>query len=109
MKTAILALLLTASAVAQAPMPAIPPTGHVHTPDVDLAFWVYGKPQPNVVPVFAVNGGPGLSHIYMVQNDTWLRIAQQRQVIFYDQRGDGASHLTNPSASQSMGTQVADL
>ena len=109
MKTAILALLLTASAVAQAPMPAIPPTGHVHTPDVDLAFWVYGKPQPNVVPVFAVNGGPGLSHIYMVQNDTWSRISDQRQVIFYDQRGDGASQLSNPAASQSMDTQVADL
>jgi len=47
--------------------------------------------------------------MYMVQNDVWLRISQQRRVIFYDQRGDGASQLTNPSASQSMDTQVADL
>jgi proline iminopeptidase len=109
MKTAVLALLLTAPVLAQTPMPVVPSTGHVHTPDVDLAYWVYGEPHANSTPVFAVNGGPGLSHIYMVQNDTWLRISTQRQVIFYDQRGDGASHLTNPDASQSMDAQVADL
>jgi proline iminopeptidase len=114
MKTAIFALALAipplaGPIVAQTPMPVIPPTGHVHTPDVDLAYWIYGTPHGDVTPVFAVNGGPGLSHIYMVQNDTWLRISAHRQVIFYDQRGDGASPLTNPSASQSMDTQVADL
>lgn len=90
-------------------MPVIPPTGHVHTPDVDLAYWVYGEPHANATPVFAVNGGPGLSHIYMVQNDTWLRISAHRQVIFYDQRGDGVSHLSSPAASQSMDAQVGDL
>ena len=114
MKTALLALALgilplAKPVLAQTPMPVIPPTGHVHTPDVDLAYWVYGKPRPGTTPVFAVNGGPGLSHIYMVQNDAWLRISAQRQVIFYDQRGDGASPLTNPAAFQSMDTQVADL
>jgi proline iminopeptidase len=109
MKIAILALLLTTSAMAQTPLPVIPPTGRTHTPDVDLAYWVYGEPQTGVTPVFAVNGGPGLSHIYMVQNDAWLRISAHRQVVFYDQRGDGASPLTNPGASQSMNSQVADL
>jgi proline iminopeptidase len=109
MKTAILALLLAAPAFAQTPMPIIPPTGHVHTPDVDLAYWVYGERHAGTTPVFAVNGGPGLSHIYMVQNDAWLRISAHRQVIFYDQRGDGASPLSNPNASQSMDAQVADL
>src|SRR5580692_1437981 len=114
MKTAILALALgllplATSAIAQTPMPTIPPTGHVHTPDVDLAYWVYGEPHADITPVFAVNGGPGLSHIYMIQNDTWLRISARREVIFYDQRGDGDSPLTNPAASQSMDAQVADL
>src|SRR5580693_7210499 len=114
MKTAIVALALGilpfgASTLAQTPMPVIAPTGHVHMPDVDLAYWVYGEPHVDVTPVFAVNGGPGLSHIYMVQNDTWLRISKQRQVVFYDQRGDGASPLTNPAAPQSMDTQIADL
>jgi proline iminopeptidase len=108
MKTLLLTLALTLPAAAQTPMPIIAPTGHVHTPDVDLAYWVYGAPQPTT-PIFAVNGGPGLSHIYMVQNDVWQRIAQHRQVIFYDQRGTGSSPLTNPSAPQTMDAQVADL
>jgi proline iminopeptidase len=109
MKTLLtLALALTTAAAAQTPMPTIAPTGHVHTADVDLAYWVYGAPQPTT-PIFAVNGGPGLSHIYMVQNDVWQRISAHRQVIFYDQRGTGASHLSNTSAPQTMDAQVADL
>ena len=112
MKTLLLPLALTLplslGVAAQTPMPVIPPTGHVTTPDVTLAYWVYGAPQ-STTPIFAVNGGPGLSHIYMVQNDVWQRIAQHRQVIFYDQRGTGASPLTNPSAPQAIDAQVADL
>ena len=102
-------LFFTTTAFAQKPMPIIPPTGRVHTPEVDLAYWVYGASNPTATPIFAVNGGPGLSHIYMVQNDVWLRLAAHRQVIFYDQRGDGASKLLDPAAPQSMDAQVADL
>ncbi len=108
MKTLFLTLALTLPIAAQTPMPIIAPTGHVHTADVDLAYWVYGAPQ-STTPIFAVNGGPGLSHLYMVQNDLWQRVSQHRQVIFYDQRGTGASPLTNPSAPQTMDAQVADL
>jgi len=108
MKTFLLTLALFITATAQTPMPIIPPTGHVPTPDVTLAYWVYGAPQ-STTPIFAVNGGPGLSHIYMVQNDVWQQISQHRQVIFYDQRGTGASPLTNPNAPQTMEAQVADL
>jgi proline iminopeptidase len=103
---------MTLPALAQTPMPVIPPTGHVPTPDVSLAYWVYGKPQTEAsptTPIFAVNGGPGLSHIYMVQNDLWQRVSAHRQVIFYDQRGTGASPLLNPTAPQTMDAQVADL
>jgi len=106
--TLALTLPLSLGVAAQTPMPVIPPTGHVSTPDVTLAYWVYGAPK-STTPIFAVNGGPGLSHIYMVQNDVWQRIAQHRQVIFYDQRGTGASPLTNPSAPQAIDAQVADL
>jgi proline iminopeptidase len=108
MKTLLLTLALTLPIAAQTPMPVIPPTGHVPTPDVSLAYWVYGHPSP-ATPIFAVNGGPGLSHIYMVQNDLWQRVSAHRQVIFYDQRGTGASPLTNPAAPQTMEAQVADL
>ena len=84
------------------------PTGSVSSPDVDLAYWVLGSPQ-TATPVIAVNGGPGLSHIYMLQNDVWQRLAKGRQIVFYDQRGTGASTLRNPDAPQTMEAQVADL
>jgi proline iminopeptidase len=85
-----------------------PVTGVIHTADVDLTYWVYGKPTAST-PVIAVNGGPGLSHIYMIQNDVWNRLSRERQVIFYDQRGTGKSKNVRAGASMDMPTQVADL
>src|ERR1700712_1679208 len=99
---AVFALMLP---IAQAQQP---PAGLVQTPEVDLAYWVYGSPSA-AVPVFAINGGPGLSHIYMMQNDVWPRIAKTRQVILYDQRGTGKSTRLTPNAPQTMDAQVADL
>jgi proline iminopeptidase len=43
-------------------------TGVVNTTDVDLAYETYGAPG-SATPVIIANGGPGLSHIYMLQND----------------------------------------
>lgn len=85
-----------------------PVTGVIHAADVDLTYWVYGKPTART-PVIAVNGGPGLSHIYMIQNDVWNRLSRERQVIFYDQRGTGKSKNLRAGASMDMPTQVADL
>lgn len=82
--------------------------GVVHTEQVDLGYETLGTAGP-ALPVIAVNGGPGLSHVYMVQNDIWERIAQQHMVVFYDQRGTGASKQMQPGAPQSMDAQVADL
>src|ERR1700761_6144015 len=101
---AALALALSLPLVAQKPPAPMPPNGHVVTPDVTLAYWLLGTPG-SATPIFAVNGGPGLSHIYMMQNDLWLRIAKKRQVVLYDQRGDGASPLTNPVAAQTIAAQ----
>ncbi len=84
-------------------------TGLVKATDVDLSYSLYGAPS-TATPVFAVNGGPGLSHVYMLQNDVWPRIAEGgRQVVFYDQRGTGKSTRVRTGASQSMDAQVADL
>ncbi len=83
-------------------------TGTVKTPDVALAYETYGT-SASAVPVIAINGGPGLSHAYMVQNDVWQRIAAHHLVVLYDQRGTGLSRPLAPAASQSMDTQVADL
>src|SRR6267154_1064837 len=83
-------------------------TGSLHTTDVDLGYEVLGTPGAET-PVFAVNGGPGLSHAYMMQNDLWQRVAAHRLVVLYDQRGTGASKHVRPNAPQSMDAQVADL
>jgi proline iminopeptidase len=108
MKKLLALMAVAGTMVAQKPMPVIPPTAHVQGTDADLAYWVYGA-SSKATPVFAVNGGPGLSHIYMAQNDAWLQIAKQRQVVFYDQRGTGASPLKNVTAAMGMDAQVADL
>jgi proline iminopeptidase len=83
-------------------------SGSVHTPEVDLGYETFGVPGAEI-PIFAVNGGPGLSHAYMMQNDLWQRVAAHRLVILYDQRGTGASKHVQPNASQNMEAQVADL
>jgi proline iminopeptidase len=80
----------------------------VHTPEVDLAYETLGS-RNTLPPVIAVNGGPGLTHAYMVQNDLWTRVAQNRLVVFYDQRGNGGSTRLAPNAPQTMEAQVADL
>jgi proline iminopeptidase len=86
-------------------------TGVAHTEQVEIGYETFG-PQPATgaaLPVIAVNGGPGLSHAYMMQNDVWQRIARNRLVVLYDQRGTGASKRLQPGALQTMDAQVADL
>jgi proline iminopeptidase len=83
-------------------------TGTVPTPAVDLAYETYGV-SGNATPVIVANGGPGLSHIYMLQNDVWTRLSRSRQIVFYDQRGTGKSKRVAPDASWGMDAQIADL
>jgi proline iminopeptidase len=91
--------------------------GLAHSDQINIAYETLGRPG-TALPVIAINGGPGLTHAYMVQNDVWERLAKGRLVIFYDQRGTGASKvLPSPSQhdgvpatlSQTMSAQVADL
>jgi proline iminopeptidase len=82
--------------------------GVVHTDAVDIGYETIGA-RTHALPVIAVNGVPGLSHVYMVQNNLWARIAKHRLVVFYDQRGTGASKHMQADASQGMDAQVADL
>ncbi|HEV8490939.1 MAG TPA: alpha/beta hydrolase, partial [Candidatus Angelobacter sp.] len=88
-------------------------TGVAHTEQVDLGYETFGA-KGTALPIIAVNGGPGLSHAYMVQNDLWERIGRNRLVVLYDQRGTGASKRVQAGApqsmvSQTMDAQVADL
>lgn len=84
--------------------------GVAHSEQVDIAYQTLGS-HGTALPIIAVNGGPGLTHAYMVQNDLWDRVARTRLVVFYDQRGTGSSKPPQSSAalSQTMDAQVADL
>jgi proline iminopeptidase len=83
-------------------------SGSVHTLEVDLGYETFGAIGAEI-PIIAVNGGPGLSHAYMMQNDLWQRVASHRLVVLYDQRGTGASKRLQSNAPQTMEAQVADL
>src|SRR5438270_8711311 len=83
-------------------------TGIAHTEEVDLAYETFGA-KGTALPILAVNGGPGLSHAYMMQNDLWQRIGKNRLVVLYDQGGTGGSKHMQDGTSQSMDSQVADL
>jgi len=83
-------------------------TGVAHTADVDLAYETFGARGASL-PVIAVNGGPGLSHAYMMQNDLWQRVGRDHFVVLYDQRGTGKSKPVKQGAAQTMEAQVADL
>jgi proline iminopeptidase len=98
-------LLLSSSALAQQTPTS---TGMIPTPEVDLAYETYGT-AGKATPVIVANGGPGLSHIYMLQNDVWTRLSRDRQIVFYDQRGTGKSKHVKPDASWGMDAQVADM
>jgi len=99
-------LLLTATTSFAEPTPQS--TGYVQTPQIRLFYLIYGHPG-KATPVIAVNGGPGLSHVYMVQNSVWPTLARNREVVLYDQRGTGRSTRVAPRAPQTMDAQVADL
>jgi proline iminopeptidase len=83
-------------------------SGSVHTAEVELAYETFGSAGAEIS-IIAVNGGPGLSHAYMMQNDLWQRVAAHRLVVLYDQRGTGSSKRIQPNAPQTMEAQVADL
>jgi proline iminopeptidase len=97
-------ILLPAFAWSQVPHRS----GSVHTPEVELGYEILGNAGAEI-PLIAVNGGPGLSHAYMMQNDLWQRVAAHRMVVLYDQRGTGASKQVQANAPQGMDAQVADL
>src|ERR1700751_1290390 len=82
--------------------------GVIHRPEVEIGYETFGV-RGATMPVIAVNGGPGLSHAYMMMNDLWEQVGRDRLTILYDQRGTGASQKVAAGASQTMDTQVADL
>jgi len=107
----VLVSMLVLASVASPAQTVAHAKGVAHTEDVDLGYETLGSRASTgtALPVIAVNGGPGLSHAYLVQNDLWDRIARHRLVVLYDQRGTGASKRVKAGAAQTMEAQVADL
>lgn len=56
--------------------------------DPPLAYWIYGAPTQEPM-IIVLHGGPGVAHGYLLPE--WRRLAKNRQVVFYDQRGCGRS------------------
>lgn len=61
-------------------------------------------------PLVLVNGGPGFDHSYVHLGDSvWNQLAQNRPVVFYDQRGNGQSSELKPGQSCTLADQISDL
>ncbi len=60
-------------------------------------------------PLVLVNGGPGFDHGYMHCSDTWDRLAANRKIVFFDQRGNGRSSDIKEGQSCLLADQIADL
>ncbi len=82
-----------------------PPTraGSLSVFEAELFYQTVGVGEPVVV----IHGGPGLDHSYL---RPWFEpLAETNQVIFYDQRGLGASRAVVNAASLSMERYLTDI
>lgn len=61
------------------------------------------------VPLVVANGGPGFDHTYLHLSDVWDRLAKNREVVLYDQRGLGKSSRLKPGQSCTLRDQIEDL
>jgi len=60
-------------------------------------------------PLILVNGGPGFSHTYFHSSNAWQALAKNRQVVFYDQRGNGHSIGDHKGQTFTLKDQIDDL
>jgi proline iminopeptidase len=88
-------------------MPPIPPprtSGYTETTDVPLYWAVYGsRGAPTLL---VLHGGPGAHHDYLLPQ--MLALADEYELLFYDQRGGGRSK-TDDRAPITWETHVNDL
>jgi proline iminopeptidase len=88
-------------------MPPIPPprsSGYTSTTAVPLYWCAYGP--PGAPRVLVLHGGPGASHDYLLPQ--MLRLAEGRELLFYDQRGGGRSRA-DATAPVTWQAHVEDL
>ena len=106
---AIVASLLPGGRISAAPAAAgAPEKGQTfETGGVTIYYEVLGGGP--ATPLVLVNGGPGFDHGYMHCSDAWDRLAANRKVVFYDQRGNGRSSAIKAGQSCLLADQIADL
>jgi proline iminopeptidase len=88
-------------------MKSIPPpreSGFTTSTDVPLYWCAYGS--PNAPRLLVLHGGPGAHHDYLLPQ--MLRLGDQHDLLFYDQRGGGRSK-TDSRVPVTWRTQVEDL
>lgn len=88
-------------------MPAIPvprESGLTRSTETPLFWCTYGPTGGERCVV--LHGGPGAHHDYLLPQ--FLRLAEKRELFFYDQRGGGRSKVDDP-APITWETQVRDL
>jgi proline iminopeptidase len=71
------------------PIPPPRQSGLTTTTEVPLYWCAYG--EPGAPRVLVLHGGPGASHDYLLPQ--MLRLAERRELLFYDQRGGGRSRI----------------
>ncbi len=77
------------------------------TSGMSLYYEVIGTAKGT--PLVVANGGPGFDHSYLHLSDVWDTIAKTRQVVLYDQRGNGRSSPIEHGRSCTLKDQVEDL
>src|SRR5262245_39317261 len=87
------------------PVPALAAT--FETGGVTIWYEVRGSGAGT--PLVVANGGPGFDHSYMLCGDVWDRLAKQRKVVFYDQRGNGRSSELKDGQPCGLAEQIDDL
>ncbi|HEX4683789.1 MAG TPA: alpha/beta fold hydrolase [Gemmatimonadaceae bacterium] len=88
-------------------MPPIPPpreSGFTTTTDVPLYYGVWGP--RGAARILVLHGGPGAHHDYLLPQ--LLELADEYELVFYDQRGGGRSK-TDDRKPITWRTHVADL
>ena len=79
-------------------------TGYTNTTPIPLFWAVFGPPTPDRLLI--LHGGPGAHLDYLLPQ--MLALADDRELVFYDQRGGGRSK-TDDRAAITWRTQVEDL
>lgn len=77
------------------------------TPGATIYYEEIGSGAGN--PLVLVNGGPGFDHTYLHLSPAWDALAKHRQVVFYDQRGNGRSVGDHKGQTLTLKDQIDDL